>query len=61
MQVLLSQVLLSEELKNETDRVLRSVFLFIDVDEAYSPGATEKRNTTRYMVHNRVYQLLRAA
>jgi hypothetical protein len=36
------QVLLSEELKNETDRVLRSVFSFIDVDETYSPGATEK-------------------
>ena len=55
------QVLLSEELKNDANRALRSVFSFIDVDEAYSPGATEKRNITRCMAHSRVYQLLRAA
>ena len=55
------QVLLSKELKSETDQVLRSVFSFIGVDESYSLGVVEKHNTTRYMAYGRVYRLLRAA
>jgi len=55
------QVLLSKELKNDTDRVLRSVFSFIGVGEAFSPDDTEKHNVTRYMAHGRMYRLLRAA
>ena len=55
------QVLLSKELKNDTDRVLRSVFSFTGVGEAFFPDDTENKNSTRYMAHGRIYRLLRAA
>jgi len=43
------RILLSEKLKNDTNRVFRSVFSFIDVDESFSPDDTENKNSTRYM------------
>ena len=55
------RILLSEKLKNDTNRVLRSVFSFIDVDESFSPDDTENKNSTRYMAHGRIYRLLRGA
>ena len=55
------QVLLLKELKNDTDRALRSVFSLTGVGEAFSPDDTKKQNATRYMAHGRMYRLLRAA
>jgi hypothetical protein len=55
------RVLLSDDLKNQTTRVVRSVYAFIGVDEEFSPGTLNQHNTTSYMRYGNAYQALRAA
>jgi hypothetical protein len=55
------RVLLTEELKHKTARIVRSVYTFIGVDEDVSLSTPERHNTTSYMQYKTIYRILRAA
>jgi hypothetical protein len=55
------QILLSKDLRNETNRVVQSVYDFIGVEKDYSLETPERHNPTTYVKHRNVYRALRTA